>query len=209
LNHAVRKPHYMTATEQQRIEFFAPAYLKNIVVILVETGLRPYKELLPMKKSQVDLDNRLVCVTDSKTPSGVGELPVSEQACSAFRRQMQTTPGTEYLFPTPSTKAKKPYLTSLKKIWTGTLRRVGLQHFPLYELRHTFATRLSAGGVADHFVTQMLRQGDSAVFKRYSQAKLNMMRECLQRLDRKANEHSQSSDTPGAAGTNFGTFLAQ
>ena len=34
-----------------------------------------------------------------------------------------------------------------------------------HELRHTFATRLSAGGVADHFVTQMLRQGDSEVFK--------------------------------------------
>jgi hypothetical protein len=45
------------------------------------------------------------------------------------------------------------------------------------------------GQVADHFVTQMLRQGDSAVFKRYSQAKLNMMREALARLDRRANEH--------------------
>jgi len=55
--------------------------------------------------------------------------------------------------------------------------------------RHTFATRLSAGGVADHFVTQMLRQGDSDVFKRYSQAKLNMMREALAKLDRQANEH--------------------
>jgi len=54
---------------------------------------------------------------------------------------------------------------------------------------------ISAGGVADHFVTQMLRQGDSAVFKRYSQAKLNMMREALARLDRKANEHERSSGT--------------
>jgi hypothetical protein len=35
----------------------------------------------------------------------------------------------------------------------------------------------------------MLRQADSAVFKRYSQAKLIMMREALGRLDRKANEH--------------------
>jgi len=37
----------------------------------------------------------------------------------------------------------------------------------------------------------MLRQGDSAVFKRYSQAKLNMMREALARLDRRANEHDE------------------
>ena len=63
----------------------------------------------------------------------------------------------------------------------------------IHELRHTFATRLSAGGVADHFVTQMLRQGDSQVFKRYSQAKLNMMRESLSKLDRQANEHGATS----------------
>ena len=50
-------------------------------------------------------------------------------------------------------------------------------------------------GVADHFVTQMLRQGDAVVFKRYRQAKLNMMREVLDRLDRRANEHRQTFGT--------------
>jgi len=49
---------------------------------------------------------------------------------------------------------------------------------------------MSAGGVADHFVTQPLRQGDSAVFKRYSQAKLNMMREALAKPNRGADEQA-------------------
>ena len=44
-------------------------------------------------------------------------------------------------------------------------------------------------------MTQMLRQGDSQVFKRYSQAKLNMMREALSQLDRQANERSATSFT--------------
>jgi len=47
---------------------------------------------------------------------------------------------------------------------------------------------LSAGGVADHMVTQMLRKGDAEIFKLYSQAKLGMMREALAKLDRQANE---------------------
>ena len=38
-------------------------------------------------------------------------------------------------------------------------------------------------------------QGDSQVFKRYSQAKLNMMRESLSKLDRQANEHGATSFT--------------
>jgi hypothetical protein len=53
--------------------------------------------------------------------------------------------------------------------------------------------RPTAGGVADHMVTQMLRQGDAEVFKLYSQAKLGMMREALTKLDRQANERRISS----------------
>ena len=195
LRNATRKPHYMTASEQQRIEFSAPDYLRNAIVILAETGLRPYKELMPMKKLQVDMENRVVYIPDSKTPNGVGETPISDLAYRAFQAQIEATPASEYLFPTPRQKSSRPYIRSLKKIWAATLRRAGVPHFPIYELRHTFATRLSAGGVADHFVTQMLRQGDSAVFKRYSQAKLNMMREALTKLDRQANEHRQISST--------------
>lgn len=50
------------------------------------------------------------------------------------------------------------------------------------------ATRLSAGGVADEWVTQMLRQGDAQVFKKYSQMKLKMKREALEKLNRRVNE---------------------
>jgi hypothetical protein len=48
--------------------------------------------------------------------------------------------------------------------------------------------RLSAGGVADEWVTQMLRQGDAQVFKKYSQMKLQMKREALEKLNRRASE---------------------
>jgi integrase len=187
-----RKPHYMTASEQARIEICAPEHLRNVVVILVETGLRPYKELMPMRKSQVDLENSVVHIADSKTPSGIGEMPLTELARQAFKRQIDITPGSEYLFPTPDAKSRQPYITTLKTTWTRTLKRAGVPYFPLYHLRHTFASRLSAGGVSDHFVTLMLRQGDAQVFKRYSQAKLNMMREALSKLDRQANEHQKS-----------------
>jgi integrase len=88
-----------------------------------------------------------------------------------------------------------PHLCSVKKVWRTTLRRAKVPYFSLYELRHTFPTRLSTGGVADHFVTLMLRQGDAGVLKRYSQAKLNMMREALGKLHRTANERSAISST--------------
>ena len=69
-----------------------------------------------------------------------------------------------------------------------TLKSAKVPHFRIYDLRSTYATRLSAGGVADEWVTQLLRQGDAKVFKKYSQMKLQMKREALQKLNRAANE---------------------
>jgi hypothetical protein len=53
---------------------------------------------------------------------------------------------------------------------------------------------LSAGGVADEWVTQLLRRGDAKVFEKYSQMKLQMKREALQKLNRQANEQGRSLD---------------
>jgi len=61
--------------------------------------------------------------------------------------------------------------------------------------KEAYATRLSAGGVADEFVTQLLRQGDAKVFKKYSQMKLQMKREALGKLNRNANEGGKGFDT--------------
>jgi integrase len=128
------RPHYVTWSEQQRIEACAPPYLANVIRIITETGLRVYKELTQMRKDQVDLANGVVWIPASKTPNGIAEVPLTEIA-------------------------------------------------------------VSAGGVADEWVTQLLRQGDSMVFKKYSQMKLQMKREALQKLNRRANELGRSFDT--------------
>ena len=193
-----RKPHYLSATEQVRLEACAPLFLRNIIAIMVEMGLRPYRELIPMRKEQVDLQNGIVHLPDSKTVNGIADMPMTERAREAFASQMKQSGDSDYLFPSPRMGSSKPHISTVCMLWGRTLQRAGLPHFSLYELRHTFATRLSAGGVADHFVTQMLRQGDALVFKRYSQAKLNMMRESLSKLDRQANEHGATSFTAPA-----------
>jgi integrase len=75
-------------------------------------------------------------------------------------------------------------------VWQATLRRAKVPYFRIHDLRSTYATRLSAGGVADEWVTQLLRQGDAKVFKKYSQMKLQMKREALIKMNRQANEQN-------------------
>src|SRR5258708_25497627 len=61
------RPHYMGWSEQQKVEFSAPEYLKNLIQIVTETGLRIYKELAPLRKEHLDLANGTVWIPDSKT----------------------------------------------------------------------------------------------------------------------------------------------
>ncbi len=78
----------MTWSEQQKTEFSAPEYLRNVIRIITETGLRIYKELVPMKKDQLDLENRMLWIPDSKTPNGVAEVPLTDIAAEAFKNQL-------------------------------------------------------------------------------------------------------------------------
>ncbi len=186
------RPHYMTWSEQTKIEAHAPEYLKNVIRIITETGLRVYKELASMRKEQIDLSNKVVFIADSKTPTGVAEVPLTDIAVEAFRSQIEVAGPGPWLFPNDSNRTG--HQTAFKKVWGTTLRKAGVRYFRLYDLRSTYATRLSAGGVADEWVTQMLRQTDAQVFKRYSQMKLQMKREALQKLNRKASEEDSSEE---------------
>jgi hypothetical protein len=85
-------------------------------------------------RSEVDLENSVIHIPDSKTTSGTGDMPMTELARAAFQAQIQSTPGSAYVFPSPSTRAKKPYTTSLRKIWAKTLRRAGVSYFSIYHL---------------------------------------------------------------------------
>ena len=201
------RPHYMPWSEQQRIESHGPQYLRNVVCIITETGLRLYKELLPMKKEQVDLANAVVWIPDSKTPNGVSEVPLTRLALEAFRSQMSISGNGVFLF--PSDRVPTTHLKSLKTVWRNTLRRAGIPYFRIYDLRSTYATRLSAGGVTDEWVTQMLRQGDAQVLKKYSQMKLQMKREALVKLNRQANEMTGTLCQNLPVDEGFGTVLAQ
>jgi integrase len=140
------RPHYMTWSEQTKIEEHAPAYLRNVIQIITETGLRVYKELACMKKQEVDVANKVIFIADSKTPTGIAEVPLTEIAVEAFRNQLELAgPGT-WLFPSPSNQTG--HQTEFKKAWERSLRSAKVPYFRLYDLRSTYATRLSAGGVA-------------------------------------------------------------
>ena len=140
------KPHYVTWSEQERIERHSPQFLRNVVRILTETGLRINKELLSMKEEQLDIANATVWIPDSKTENGVAEVPLTPIAVNAFQNQLSLAGPSDWLFPGTRTTGRR--YKSVKGIWRAALRKAGIS-FRIYDLRSTYATRLRAGGVAD------------------------------------------------------------
>ena len=63
--------------------------------------------------------------------------------------------------------------------------------------------------MADEWVIQMLRQGYSQVFEKCSQMKLQMKREALDKINRRANEMSGVLTQQGPGDKGFDTVLTQ
>jgi integrase len=129
------RPHYVSWSEQQRIEAGASVYLRNVIRLITETGLRVYKELTSMRKDQVDLQNAVVWIPDSKTPNGIGEVPLTELARPAFSDQLRVAGEGPYLF--PSDKGSRGHQVTFKTGWAATLRRAKVPCFRIYDLRST------------------------------------------------------------------------
>ena len=110
----------------------------------------------------------MVRIPDSKAPNGLADVPLTLLAVEAFEDQMASCGLGPFLF--PSDLNSTGHQTTLRTVWRLTLRRAKVPYFRIYNLRSTCATRLSAGGVADEWVTQLLRQGDSQVFNSTNEA---------------------------------------
>jgi integrase len=67
-------------------------------------------------------------------------------AVNAFQGQLQIAGSSSYLFARENVLGQQ---TTLKTAWRLTLRRANVPSFRNYDLRSTYGTRLSAGGVAD------------------------------------------------------------
>ena len=67
--------------------------------------------------------------------------------------------------------------------WERTLRDARLPRFVLYNLRHAFASRLSAAGVSDLFVAQMIGHSSPSILQTYAKAIDEYRRDAVRKLE--------------------------
>ena len=81
-----------------------------------------------MKKDQVDIANKVVFIPDSKTPTGVADVPLTEMAVEAFRSQIELAGPGQWLFPSDGNKTG--HQTEFKRAVEDDLRTSWHSLFP-------------------------------------------------------------------------------
>jgi integrase len=74
-------------------------------------------------------------------------------------------------------------LKDIRRSWKKALTTAKIDYFWIYNLRHTFASRLSAAGVSDVFVAQMIGHSTPSILSTYAKAIDEHRREAIRKLE--------------------------
>jgi integrase len=193
-----RRPHILTWEEQNKILAVATPHLRALIILLTETGLRVNKEALALKWDNVDFQKSQLAVQDSKTIAGRRTVPLSE-FCKAELLRWKQLVGSDYSpYVFPNLDRPGHHILCVRKTWSTALRMASLPHFAIYYLRATFASRLSAAGVPDTFLAQMMGHSTISLLPSYSRAIDEFRRDAIRKLDelRKSERAATNFRTP-------------
>jgi integrase len=191
-----RQPHIVTFEEEERILGVAVPYIRLLVVLILETGMRSHKEALSLRWDEVDFANDSVRVRESKTRAGIRNIPLSTR-CKNELIYWREIVGPEFSpFVFPNLRKPSQPMKDVRHAWTKTLSDAGLPFFVLYNLRHSCASRLSAAGVSDLFVAQMIGHSTPSILQKYSKAIDEYKRDAVRKLENMPAEHSLQDQIP-------------
>lgn len=183
-----RQPRILTFEEQAKLEAVAPPLLRTLIVLLTETGLRVGKEALRLNWGDVDLVEGVIHVRESKTVAGRRIVPMSEHCRIALQewKRMTGPAFSQFVFGNPNNPVV--YLKSVRKTWCRSLQLAGLPYFPIYNLRATFASRLSAAGASDNVVAGMLGHSSPSIVGTYAKLVDEFRQQAIQKLEKLRSE---------------------
>lgn len=187
-----RQAQVLTFSEESRLMAAIPSdsYLRPLLVLLIETGLRVFREALPLTWEDVDFANHALYVRSSKTAAGERLVPLSQYCESTLLQWHQLMKGTfRHVFPNVR-KIDAP-LRDVHRAWKDLLIRAQIPDMWLHDLRATFASRLSACGLSTFQIAQLLGHSSGRIVAVYAKAFDEGRRDAINRLDSYRAGHSR------------------
>lgn len=185
-------PHIVTFDEEEKLIAAAVPYLRVLIILILESGLRCHKEALCLRWDAIDFVNNFIRVRESKTRAGIRNIPFSAR-CKTELLCWRKLLGVQSPFVFPNFRDRTQPVKDIRKTWAKALKDAGLDYFWLYNLRHSYASRLSAAGVSDLFVAQMIGHSSPGILQRYSKASDEYRRDAIRKLEQLREAYKQQS----------------
>lgn len=149
------------------------------VLILLYTGLR-VSEMLQIEKKNINLRQRFIRITKSKTSSGIRIVPIHPKIMPFILNRL-SNPG-DFLI-CDSSGNPYNYTRYRSSVWNKAMKLInGLNHTP-HDTRHTVATLLDNAGANETSKRKILGHAGGDITERvYTHKGLRQLRKCIELL---------------------------
>lgn len=151
----------------------------TVILILIYTGLR-IGELLDLEKKDVHLEERWFYVKESKTESGIREVPIAEKIVPFFEYWMNRE--CDHLICTPD---DKPFLyrNYYDSYWTPLMEHLGFVNHRPHDTRHTCVSLLTEAGVDERIIKKIVgHKGQGVTETVYTHLELPIKLEAINKI---------------------------
>jgi integrase len=170
-----------TVEEEQRLLAVATGYLRPLLILLLDTGVRPNAEALALKWCDIDFDRGMVTVS-SKTPAGLRTVPMTTRLKAELLSWKKLTGShSEFVFFYPRNPAK--HLLHVRKSWAHALQDAKVEKRRLYDCRSTFCSRMYAAGIQPVLIELLMGHAGSGLIHTYAKADDDFKRDAAAKLE--------------------------
>ncbi len=167
--------------EQQRYMAVASSLLRDVAMMIVETGQRP-EEVFNTCKENVHLKLGYLFVPKGKTRFARRNVPLTDATINILKRRLAQARGA-FVFSRRG-DPEKP-LTTVRKAHYKALREAKIrQPFRLYDFRHTFGSRSAMAGVDLPTLKELMGHSDISTTMRYVHPTPKHKQEAVAKLER-------------------------
>jgi integrase len=175
----VKRVRYLSDDEEKRLFEVMPEWLKPIVVIARETGLRR-SNIANLRWSQVNLFNKTIIIETTKNGEPIG-LPMTDGVYGELKelgkiRRLDS----DYIF----TKDGIPLGANwISKSFCKVCRKAGIENLRFHDLRHDFCSRLVQRGVDLYTVAALAGHKSIKMTQRYAHLSPEKLRSAVEVLN--------------------------
>lgn len=148
----------------------------RVILMLIYSGVR-ISELLNLKKSEVNLEEKWFDILEAKTEAGIRKVPINDKVFPFFKEWYEMN-DCEYLISTPEGKHFE-YRNYYDSYWKPFMDQMGMKHTP-HETRHTCISLLTAQGVDERIIKKIVgHKGQGVTQQVYTHFEIDELLEAI------------------------------